>query len=188
MVYSKHMKKHIRTIIAAIILVIIGIYLINQGQRRNDADAPSPRTEIINGEEVTLDYPYVESFSNATSNAQAGSSSGASSRGGTATTSYAAQAINAVTAPFTLGFYYLKNIAEIGLDGCVDQEVDGEDDDVDFPDYDEDNLTVTSVDFVGKSAFLFVDVDEEPEGLCATLFQHNAIPTNIIDAIHVIVN
>ncbi|MCA9352662.1 hypothetical protein KC901_00585 [Patescibacteria group bacterium] len=165
------------TIIAALVLIAVGIYLLH---KNNDAK-DTTYVEVIDGEEVVLDHPLTESFSNAESNKE----SKKQQKKGSQVYSGVTHVAQKIAEPFILGFYYLKNFAHHDDVPC---DLSAQPDEVEFPDYDEDNFELTDVTFGDNSAYLFVDADESPDGICARIQQFSNIPTNPLKAIHVIVD
>ncbi|MCA9352386.1 hypothetical protein KC866_03295 [Patescibacteria group bacterium] len=171
------------TIVAVVVLALVGWYVIDSQQ---DSEKIT-YTEVINGEKVELDYPLIESFSNAESNTD--TNNGAPQVAGVST-SVGSSVVNAVvqtiTKPFIFGLYYLKNINDLGLDACT--VAGGDDTNIEFPDYDEDNFQLTDVEVKNNTAYLFVDADESPKDLCAYVLPFNNMTNPLFDAIHVVVD
>ena len=167
------------TIIAVVILGLVGMYLLN----KNKSPEIVTYLEVIDGEEVTLDYPLVESFSNPESNKQADVTSTNSSKI-LATVNHV---VETVKKPFILGFYYVDNFKDFDLQPC--QSLNGSKvRDAEFPEYNVDNFKLTDVSFENNSAYLYVEADEIPKKICAQILQFNKLTNTLFDAIHVVIN
>ena len=167
------------TIVAVLVLAAVGLYLLQENK------APEEKTyvEVIDGEEVVLNHPMTESFSNAESNKKNTQQvAGASTSVG----SIAKKVAQKIAEPFILGFYYLKNLNGENLDTC---EITSEDEleTVEYPDYNEDNFKLTDLTFADDSAYLFVEADESPEGVCANISMFENLSNSFFKAIHVVV-
>lgn len=174
------------TILAIVVLLLVGIYTLRTRPDTTLDSEPTTYTEVINGEEVTLNYPLVESFSNPTSNSLVARSKATNNT--SRNTTFVSNVVAAVAKPFTLGFYYFDNIKKKGLENCNGRDITGESEALEFPEYTEENFRLTSIDVHDRAAYLYVDADESPEGLCAYITQYETITNDLLDAIHVVVN
>jgi hypothetical protein len=182
------------TILAVLVLLGVGYYLLQEKKEAN-YEPEKTYTEIvenIDGEtqEIELDHPLTESFSNSKSNTETSRVSAETpsndSELGTASKNVFNKVIKTITKPFTLGFYYLDTINKHGIDKCIAGKTDS-DDDEDFPEYNEDNFKLKEISFVGNTVYLQVDADDIPKKACATIVQFKDFKTNLYDAVHVVV-
>ncbi len=179
-------KNTIISLLAVAVLVGVAIYLFKDKQKNNPkADAPV-FVEVVQTEsgeeEIELDRPLSQSFSNALSNNQQTSSSVATSQSSQTT---AQKVVTAITKPFMLGFYYFNTINKYGVEECTPR--DSTDSEEEFPEYTKENFRLTDVSFSDNKAYLFVDADESPEKICAQVLIFKNITTSVFDAINVIV-
>ena len=162
------------TIIAILVLVGVGIYLIKENKEPEE----TTYVEVIDGEEVVLNYPLTESFSNAASNKKDDNKIGAATT--SSSPSVFSHVVETMARPFTLAFYYLSNINKEGPEGC------NTDEEVTYPDEYDFELTDTIV--YNDSAYLFVDAEESPENICSHIMEFNSFTSNFLKAVKVIVN
>lgn len=113
---------YIATIAALVLLVGTGIYWFNNSpagpELNNQPVSEEKRVEVINGEEVILETPLTQSFSNAESNKIAENKKQSSKGANNINYAYAKDVVKKVTKPFVVGMYYLENIKR-GFDKCA---------------------------------------------------------------------
>lgn len=181
------MKNTITTIIALLVLGFAGYYVMNN---RTTTDVQEPRIEVINGEEVEIDYPLTESFSNAESNKEVLIAKESNNENNT--TSYGrakssiATTVKKVFKPLTLGFYYLNNLGNDGFENCSISGINTKDSGENKK-YTPENFTLTDVTVADDSAYLYVDAQNQPEDLCAQIIQFKEYRNEFFEAVHVIV-
>jgi len=173
------------TILAIAVLTVAAIYIFSE-KKTYDTPTSEPTTynEIIGGEEVELEYPFVQSLSNPESNEEIRKQNEKEYSSRLATSSY-----SSIAKPLILGFYYFKNIREKGVDACIGKKGPRTDSSStsEFPEYNENNFQVQDITYIDKNVYISVDADESPDGLCATIAEYKNLYNNIYDAIHVIV-
>ncbi len=195
------MKKHIPFLLALFVLIAVAAHALwlsggnekkhhhNHGHH-HDHDHTSTKDSEFELTEGVFDLSQVEeaeylaapqSFSNAVSNAEkepepifVGSAS------------YSKNQLHTFSEPLSVGFYYLGGLEEGDIEKCAisDQDVDR---DSYYPEYNEDNFRLTSIDFVGSNVFVYVDADEFPEGICATIFQKVKNTARSIESVYIII-
>ncbi|MFT6361166.1 MAG: hypothetical protein ACJAV6_000578 [Candidatus Paceibacteria bacterium] len=171
------------TISAVVVLGLVGFHAWQKNQSPEDQIF----VEVIDGEEIALGYPLVESFSNPESNRESNKQIAGASTGSSIVTKTITKVVETIKQPFVLGFYYADNFKDLDLETCQslnDEQVR----EVDFPEYDENNFKITDVSFAHNSAYLYVEADEIPKKICAQIVQFNKLTDTLFDAIHVIVN
>lgn len=187
-------KNTIITLLAIGVLIAVGIHVSNTNKNREnnrDIDKGPMHVEVVKTEageeEIELDRPLSQSFSNALSNAETSTSSTSE----TNSVTYVAKktftnVIETIVKPFTLGFYYFDTINKHGIEKCIPTTSDS-DEEEDFPEYNKDNFKLTNIEFKDRSVYLHVDADESPKKTCAKILQFKDFKNTLYDAVHVIV-
>lgn len=173
---------NIITGIAVLVLILIGIYFISQSKSDNSSEG---FVALVDGEEMILDYPIVESFSNALSNREAEDQKKIESK---KAQTYRLDSIGNTpqisAQPFVLGLYYIDTILKKGgVEYCTGRPTkDGE-----YVLYDSrSDYTLTSVSIADNQAYLFIDAEYIPNNLCAYMMQFKDLSTNVFKGIHLI--
>lgn len=142
------MNKTFTTLLAVLVLLVVGIYLFNQ-KNKEPQEPTTIYTETVvdeSGEEVeiNLDRPLTESFSNAVSNNTSDKPQTVAVH--TPTTYPVVEYVAETLArPFILGFYYFDTINKKGIDRCKPKINQTEKEKEKFPKYDEDNFILENV-------------------------------------------
>lgn len=186
----KNLRNTIVTILAAVILVIVGMHLSKENKKRNipeNMDEPM-FVEVVTTEkgeiEIESEKPLIESFSNAVSNANFVDTSRVD-KPKTSSLKVINNPVEKKSKPFTFGIYFLDVLNKHGAEKCTSLEkgVGHEK----LPKYNEDNFKLEDISIVDNSVYLFVDAEESPKSTCATIVEFKNMTSNIYDAIRVIV-
>jgi len=180
-----HMKKTTNTIVTIVALLLLGatgLYMLTDKDSQHDHDHPHEYFETIAGEEVVLDVPLTESFSNEASNRRVAEEAAIAKN---TSSSFPGYVKDTVVKPFTLGLYYLKNFENVSQCATARTSSDSSEEAIE---YNEDTFKLTDVEIKDKDIYLYVDAQETPDSLCATVVTFKKFTSNIANAIHVVVD
>lgn len=182
-------KNYLITLLAVVLLIGTGIYWLQTSPSAPEYNAPSASEEkyieIVDGEEVALDTPLTQSFSNAESNKNI-----INTKQNTATSSVLAQVKDQVTTriiqPLVIGIYYLDTIQKNGFEACSysgSQSTESSE----INEYISDEFEITSIEKSIDQVFVFIDAEKIPEKTCARLLQFRDLTTAMYDHVHIFV-
>lgn len=183
-------KNYIATGLALVLLVGTGIYWFtfnSSSKNYDDNRAGEERIEIIDGEEVVLETPLTESFSNAESNRKAKLAT--TNKPNNRYQSAKKAVVEVVTKSFFMGIYYAQTLRDNGFDACTSTGKEASEDDREFSEYLDTDKEVefTKIEKILGQIFVYVQADSVPDKTCVRIIQPKESETIDSEPIHFIV-